>query len=77
MAKESKLVKNAERARLVQLHAKRRAELVAVIKDGKATPEAKDAVRQKVTALFPAHEIERFTELFWERIQQWRAQGCP
>ncbi|MFA7250352.1 MAG: 30S ribosomal protein S14 [Dehalococcoidia bacterium] len=42
MAKESKLVKNAERARLGKLHQKRRAELVAVIKDGKASPEAKD-----------------------------------
>ena len=38
-----------------------------------ATPEAKDAVRKKVTALFPEHEIEKFTELFWERIQRWRA----
>ena len=38
-----------------------------------ATNEAKDAVRQKVTALFPAHEIEPFTELFFRRIQQWRA----
>ena len=43
MAKESKLVRNAERARLVQQHAARRAELVAVIRDGRATPEAKDA----------------------------------
>ena len=43
MAKESKLVQNANRARLVALHAKRRAELVAVVKDPKATPEAKDA----------------------------------
>ena len=42
MAKESKLVKNAERQRLVTLHAKRRAELVAVIKDGNASAEAKD-----------------------------------
>jgi len=33
---------------------------------------ARDAVRQKVTALYPAHEIELFTELFWKRIQQWR-----
>jgi hypothetical protein len=30
------------------------------------------AVRKKVTALFPEHEIEAFTELFWNRIQQWR-----
>jgi hypothetical protein len=39
-------------------------------------PEAKDAVRQKVAALFPAHEVERFTELFWQRIQGWRAAGA-
>ena len=32
----------------------------------------RDAVRQKVEALFPAHEIDEFTELFWQRIQQWR-----
>ncbi|MDP3153480.1 MAG: hypothetical protein Q8N23_12450 [Archangium sp.] len=38
-----------------------------------ATDTAKDAVRQKVTALFPAHEVEKFTELFFARIQQWRA----
>ena len=37
------------------------------------TDIAKDAVRQKVTALFPAHEVEKFTELFFARIQQWRA----
>lgn len=42
MAKESKLVRNAERARLVALHANRRAELVTVIRDPKATPQAKD-----------------------------------
>lgn len=36
------------------------------------TPEARDAVMQKVTALFPPHEIERFTDLFWSRIQAWR-----
>lgn len=38
-----------------------------------STAEAYDAVRQKVSALFPAHEIEAFTELFWKRIQAWRA----
>ena len=37
-----------------------------------AVEKAKDAVRQKVTALFPAHEIEKFTEHFWDRIQEWR-----
>jgi hypothetical protein len=34
----------------------------------------RDAVRQKVTALFPPHEIDEFTELFWSRIQKWREQ---
>ncbi|MDP1827981.1 MAG: hypothetical protein Q8L48_32200 [Archangium sp.] len=38
-----------------------------------STDVAKDAIRQKVTALFPAHEVEKFTELFFKRIQQWRA----
>lgn len=33
---------------------------------------AHDAVRQKVEALFPAHEIDEFTELFWQRIQDAR-----
>ena len=39
--------------------------------------EAKEAVRLKTAALFPAHEVEKFTELFWKRIQDWRAAGCP
>jgi hypothetical protein len=37
------------------------------------TPVAKDAVRKKVAALYPAHEVELFTELFWKRIQAWRS----
>jgi len=37
-----------------------------------ATETARDAIRQKVTALFPVHEIEPFTELFWKRVQEWR-----
>ncbi len=36
------------------------------------TQQAKDAVRKKVTALFPANEVEQFTELFWSRIGAWR-----
>jgi hypothetical protein len=42
-----------------------------------ASAEAKEAVRLKVAALFPEHEVEKFTELFWARIQDWRKQGCP
>lgn len=37
------------------------------------SPTAKDAVRRKVEALFPAHEWDKFTALFCARIEQWRA----
>ena len=36
------------------------------------TPIARSAMKQKVAALFPQHEIEPFTELFWNRVQAWR-----
>jgi hypothetical protein len=32
----------------------------------------RDAIRQKVEALYPEHELDEFTELFWTRIQNWR-----
>ncbi|MGI9500053.1 MAG: ATP-grasp domain-containing protein [Geminicoccaceae bacterium] len=34
----------------------------------------RDAIRQKVTSLFPAHEVDEFLELFWSRVQLWREQ---
>jgi hypothetical protein len=34
-------------------------------------------VRQKVEAMYPDHEIDEFTELFWSRIQQWRTDNEP
>ena len=34
----------------------------------------RDAIRQKVEALYPEHEWDEFTELFWNRIQEWRRQ---
>jgi hypothetical protein len=33
------------------------------------SPAARDAIQQKVQALYPAHEVEQFTELFWGRVQ--------
>jgi hypothetical protein len=48
------------------------AHLDAVADEFFATDTARDAVRKKVTALFPAHEIDAFTELFFARIQRWR-----
>lgn len=39
---------------------------------------ARDAVHQKVSAIYPPHEVEDFTELFWGRIQNWREEeGRP
>ena len=34
----------------------------------------RDAIRQKVAALFPEHEHEAFTQMFWDRVQLWREQ---
>src|SRR5262245_33910266 len=42
-----------------------------------ATDRAIDAVRQKVAALYPPHEVESFTTLFWNRIQHWRENEMP
>jgi hypothetical protein len=33
---------------------------------------ARDAVRRKVAALYPPHEIDEFTQLFMNRIDEWR-----
>jgi hypothetical protein len=38
--------------------------------------EARDAIMQKVASLFPAHEVDTFTELFWQRIQDWRRESA-
>ncbi|NNF66693.1 MAG: hypothetical protein HKM98_04195 [Gammaproteobacteria bacterium] len=32
----------------------------------------RDAIHKKVSSLFPQHEIEQFTELFYSRVQDWR-----
>ncbi|MEC8494385.1 MAG: hypothetical protein VXZ39_05660, partial [Planctomycetota bacterium] len=36
--------------------------------------DAREAVREKVVALFPDHEVEEFTERFWQSIQEWRLE---
>ncbi len=40
-----------------------------------ATDTFRDVVREKVAALYPDHEIEPFTALFFDRVQQWQPQG--
>ena len=39
------------------------------------TQDPLETIRQKVEALYPEHEIDQFTELFWERIQTWRRES--
>jgi hypothetical protein len=41
------------------------------------SPEARDAVHRKVANLYPAHEVEAFTTLFWNRMQAWRTDHPP
>jgi hypothetical protein len=66
-----------ESARFEEFCAKHLAHLDDVASEFFTSAEAKDAVRQKTAALFPELEVEKFTELFWNRIQHWRASGCP
>jgi hypothetical protein len=49
-------------------------ELDEVANDFFASDTVHDAIREKVTALYPEHEIDDFVELFWNRVQKWRLQ---
>ncbi|MCP5032957.1 MAG: hypothetical protein GY939_14245 [Actinomycetia bacterium] len=42
-----------------------------------SSDDAKAAVREKVTALYPDNEVEEFTERFWAAIQTWRDEDSP
>jgi hypothetical protein len=48
------------------------AELDEVADEFFGSEVVRDAIQQKVQALFPAHEVDDFTQLFWDRIQAWR-----
>jgi hypothetical protein len=37
-----------------------------------ASDHARKAIHAKVASLFPEHEVESFTEHFWQRVQLWR-----
>ena len=62
-----------EAARFEEFCAKHLPHLDEVAWEFFGTQTAKSAFRDKVTALFPKHEVEQFTELFWNRVQAWRA----
>jgi hypothetical protein len=61
--------------RFEEFCAKHLADLDAVTHEWFGTDDAKEAVRRKVAALFPPHEVEAFTDLFFRRIQQWRSDA--
>jgi hypothetical protein len=61
-----------ETDRFEEFCAKHLAHLDEVAIDFFGGETAKAAVRKKVEAMFPAHEVEAFTEHFWGLIQFWR-----
>ena len=64
--------KRLDADRFQEFSAKHLGNLDEVAWDFFGTDVAKRAVRSKVAALFPAHEIDSFTEYFWAKIQDWR-----
>jgi hypothetical protein len=46
--------------------------LDAVVHEWFGEDAARDAVQRKVAAVFPPHEVDEFTELFFGRVQKWR-----
>ena len=42
-----------------------------------ATETVRGAIREKVTALYPEHEIDSFCDLFWNRVQESRRVEGP
>ncbi len=70
--------KRLDAARFEAFCAKHLAHLDEVAWEFFGTPTAREAVRLKVAALYPAHEVDEFTERFWQAIQSWRAEeGRP
>jgi hypothetical protein len=63
--------------RFEEFCARHLAHLDQVAWDFFGTGAAMEAVRKKVEALFPASEVEPFTQLFWVRIQEWRELAKP
>jgi hypothetical protein len=61
-----------ETDRFWEFCAKNLADLDEVTWEYFGSDRAKEAVRRKVSVIFPAHEVEHFTEHFWGMLQFWR-----
>ncbi|MCG3133890.1 MAG: hypothetical protein HMLKMBBP_01156 [Planctomycetes bacterium] len=70
--------KRLEADRFEEFCAKHLAHLPEVAHEFFASQICREAVRGKVAQLFPAHEVEQFTEHFFAAIQRWREEeGRP
>ena len=60
-----------EADRFAEFEQKELQPLVAAALQWFASDRCKDAIRRKVAHIYPAHEVESFTERFWQLVQQW------
>lgn len=65
--------KHFDTERFKEFCAEHLAHLDEVTHEWFGTDDAREAVRRKVAALFPPHEVEQFTDTFFQRIQRWRS----
>lgn len=61
-------------ARFEEFCATQLKDLEAVAHEFLGTAEARQAVRDKVAALYPEHEVDEFTDRFWMGVQTWRKE---
>jgi len=66
--------KRLEADRFEQFCADHLGHLDQVAREFFGSDRAREAVRLKVQALFPEHEVDEFTERFWGSIQRWREE---
>jgi hypothetical protein len=64
--------KRLEADRFEEFCARHLAHLDEVAWEFFGSAEAKEAFRGKVAQIFPPHEVEQFTEHFWNLVQRWR-----
>lgn len=69
--------KRLEADRFAEFCATHLPQLDRVVWEAYGSDVAHEAVRQKVASLFPAHEVDRFTAHFWDKVQAWRAEQAP
>ncbi len=64
--------KHFETAKFEEFCERHLGHLEEVVMDFFSSDEAKTIIRDKVKTMFPEHEWDEFTDLFWSRVQSWR-----